>query len=215
MIFNNDGNNESPYPPMHKILAPNFKQNTFTFYISVLQIIVFIIELIVGATVGDGAFIPENEMGGPSSYTFKIMGANYLPNIKKGQIYRYFTPIILHSGILHIFTNLASQTMICYTCEKYWGFRLMMFIYLITGFGGSILSCVATPCIESVGASGALLGIIGAYISWILLNWNNSHVISQPCPQLCSMLWWMVIIFMIGLNMKGIDNFAHLGGLIS
>ncbi len=67
----------------------------------------------------------------------------------------------------------------------------------------------------SVGASGALLGIIGAYMAWILLNWNNREILPQPCPRMCTMITWLFIIFMIGISMTGIDNLAHLGGWLS
>ena len=66
-----------------------------------------------------------------------------------------------------------------------------------------------------MGASGALLGIIGAYMAWILLNWNNRDLLPQPCPRMCTMLTWLFIILMIGISMEGIDNFAHLGGWIT
>ena len=52
----------------------------------------------------------------------------------------------------------------------------------------------------SVGASGALLGIIGAYMAWILLNWNNRDILPQPCPRMCTMITWLFIIFMIELR---------------
>ena len=67
----------------------------------------------------------------------------------------------------------------------------------------------------SVGASGALLGIIGAYMAWIMLNWNNRDILPQPCPRMCTMITWLFIIFMIGISMTGIDNYAHLGGWLS
>ena len=52
-------------------------------------------------------------------------------------------------------------------------------------------------------------------MSWILLNWNNRDLLPQPCPRMCTMITWLFIIFMIGISMQGIDNFAHLGGWIT
>ena len=77
------------------------------------------------------------------------------------------------------------------------------------------MSCVGSTCSISVGASGALLGVIGCYMSWILLNWNNKSLLPQPCQRMCSMIWWLIIIAMIGASATGIDNFAHGGGFIS
>jgi membrane associated rhomboid family serine protease len=105
--------------------------------------------------------------------------------------------------------------MIGYNCEAHWGFWRMMWFYFSTAFGASLLSCVGSPCTVSVGASGALMGIIGAYMAWLLLNWNNTAVLQAPCQRMCNMIWWLFIIFMIGLSAKGIDNLAHVGGCIS
>ena len=119
----------SPYPPINKVLAPNYTPKSFIFIISIIQIIAFSLELIIGEWLEDGAFVESNEMAGPSSSTLKIMGAKYLPCIQNGEIYRFFTPALLHAGILHIFTNLVSQTMIGYTCELHWGSWRMAFFY--------------------------------------------------------------------------------------
>eukprot|EP01084_Bolivina_argentea_P141129 248043_1 len=202
----------SMYPPINKVLAPNFTPKSFIFIISMIQILVFITELIVGQIYFCGAFVTGNDMAGPSSDCLKWMGGKYLPCIQNGEVYRFFTPALLHAGILHIFTNLVSQTMIGYTCELHWGAWRMAAFYFATALGATLLSCVGSPTSVSVGASGALLGIIGAYMAWILLNWNNRDILPQPCPRMCTMITWLFIIFMIGISMEGIDNFAHLGG---
>jgi len=209
------GPHASPYPPLNKVLAPNYYPYTFIFIMTAIQICVFIIELIIGQIYEDGAFVSSNDMAGPSSTTLKLMGGKYLPCIQDGEIYRFFTPCFLHSGILHIFTNLLSQTMIGYTCEMYWGFWAMAFFYFATTLGASLLSCVGTPCGISVGASGALLGIIGVYQVWLLLNWNDFLTVRNPGVQFCTLIWWLFIIFIIGISDTGIDSWAHFGGWLS
>lgn len=123
----------SIYPPINKVLAPNFTIRSFIFWVSMIQICVFIAELFVGQFVEDGAFVADNDMAGPGTETLKIMGAKYLPCIQDGEVYRFISPAFLHSGILHIFTNLVSQTMIGYTCELHWGFWRMFSFYFATG----------------------------------------------------------------------------------
>eukprot|EP00483_Globobulimina_turgida_P003700 UN03706 len=188
MMTGNDASDGSMYPAINKVLAPNYTPKSFIFIISMLQIILFFFELIIGAWLEDGAFVKGNDMAGPSSNTLKLMGGKYLPCIQNGEIYRFFTPALLHAGILHIFTNLVSQTMIGYSCELHWGTYRMAMFYFGTAFGATLLSCVGSPGSVSVGASGALLGIIGAYMSWILLNWNNRDLLPQPCPRMCTMI---------------------------
>lgn len=216
MMGNDDGGaGGSMYPPVNKVLAPNYTAKSFIFVISIIQVIAFAAELFVGQWLEDGAFVEGNDMAGPSSTTLKVMGAKYLPCIQNGEIYRFFTPALLHAGILHIFTNLVSQTMIGYTCELHWGTYRMAMFYFGTAFGATLLSCVGSPGSVSVGASGAVLGIIGAYMTWILLNWRNRDLLPQPCPRMCTMVTWLFIIFMVGVSMDGIDNFAHLGGWVT
>eukprot|EP01084_Bolivina_argentea_P095816 172256_1 len=214
-MMGSGGGGGGMYPPINKVLAPNFTPKSFIFIISIIQIVVFIGELIVGQIWFCGAFVTGNEMAGPSTDCLKWMGAKYLPCIQNGEVWRFFTPALLHAGILHIFTNLVSQTMIGYTCELHWNHVRMACFYFATAFGATLLSCVGSPDSISVGASGALLGIIGAYMAWILLNWNNSVILPQPCPRMCTMITWLFIIFMIGISMTGIDNLAHLGGWLS
>jgi len=203
------------YPPINKVLAPNYTAKSFIFVISMIQVVAFCMELFVGATVEDGAFVEGNDMAGPSSATLKLMGGKYLPCIQDGEVYRFLTPALLHSGILHLFTNMVSQTMIGYTCELHWGTTRMLMFYFGTAFGATLMSCVGAPGSVSVGASGALLGIIGAYMAWILLNWNNRDLLPQPCPRMCTMITWLFIILMVGMSMQGIDNFAHGGGWLT
>jgi membrane associated rhomboid family serine protease len=205
----------SIYPPINKVLAPNFTVRSFIFWVSVAQVCVFVAELFVGQFVENGAFVASNSMAGPNTETLKIMGGKYLPCIQNGEVYRFITPAFLHAGILHIFTNLVSQTMIGYTCELHWGFWRMFSFYFATSFGATLLSCVGSPGSVSVGASGALLGVIGAYMAWILLNWNNRVLLPQPCQRMCTMIVWLFIIMMIGISMAGIDNWAHFGGWLS
>ena len=69
-----DGAGGSMYPPIKKVLAPNYTPKSFIFIISVIQIVLFVFELIVGATLEDGAFVRGNDMAGPSSATLKLMG---------------------------------------------------------------------------------------------------------------------------------------------
>ena len=83
-----------------------------------------------------GAFVQGNDMAGPSSECLKWMGGKYLPCIQN-EVYRFFTRL-LHAGILHIFTNLVSQTMIGYTPELHWEcgacfhFILQLSLYITT-----------------------------------------------------------------------------------
>merc|ERR1711879_733294 len=102
-------------------------------------------------------------------------------------------------------TNMVSQTMLGYNCELWWGWKRMAFFYISTAFGATLLSSLCSPDSVSVGASGALLGIIGAYMIWILYNWRDRDRFDSPqvaCTRMCSTITWLIIIFMIGSSMS-------------
>lgn len=58
------------------------------------------------------------------------------------------------------------------------------------------------------------IGIIGFYVSWMILNWNDSSILGRPRQQMWNMGIWIFITFAIGATVQGIDNYAHFGGLI-
>jgi len=201
------------FPPISKVLAPDFKFQSFIWFISLAQMIMFIVELVIGGVMFDGAFVINNTMAGPSGITQRFLGAKFLPDIRRGQVWRFWTPALLHGGILHIFMNGIFQFMLCFTFEEKWGTARIAFLYFFTALGATLLSCVASPQTISVGASGALFGMLGANISYILMNWND---VFRPQTQLCQACCVVIINFVIGMGYAGnIDNFAHLGGLIT
>lgn len=202
------------FPPITKVLAPDFNFRSFIWGISLAQIIMFIIELIVGGAMFDGAFVISNTMAGPSGKTLRFLGAKFLPDIQAGQVWRFWTPALLHGGILHIFMNGIFQFMLCFTYEKNWGTARIAFLYFFTALGATLLSCVSSANTVSVGASGALFGMLGANISYICMNWKD---IPSPERQLCQACCVVVINIVIGMGWTAgnIDNFAHVGGLIS
>lgn len=208
-----DGQNEI-YPAISKFLVPEFRMDTFIFVISVIQVLMFITELVVGATMFDGAFVVSNNMAGPGSETMRFLGAKYLPDIKAGEIWRFWTPALLHGGILHIFMNGVFQCMLCYKYENRWGTGRITYFYFMAAFGATLFSAVTSPASVSVGASGALFGMLGCQISWILMNWND---IPMPHMQLCNIVCIIAMNLMIGMGWTSgnIDNAAHMGGLVT
>eukprot|EP01084_Bolivina_argentea_P198580 340001_1 len=196
---------------LRDILAPNYTPKSFIFIISIIQICLFITELILSRFMKD----PISNQFPPSNKAMKFMGAKHLSCIQKGEIFRFFTSSLLHAGFFHILSNLFTQSNIGYTAEKHWGTNKMIFIYFMSSCGATLLSCIGHPDSVSVGASGALLGIIGVYISWMLLNWNNKEIFNNPRRSICNIVVWLLLIFLIGNTSNNIDNYGHLGGWIT
>jgi len=193
-------------------LMPRFSVRTFTFLISMIQIIMFIITVIVGAVKYDGAFVSSNTMLGPSTQTFIAMGGKWLPDIKKGHIWLLFTPALLHGGFIHLFSNLFFQFRFGFTLEKRWGVYRFIAVYFLTAMGASLFSCVMSPDTVSVGASGALFGLLGADVSFLVINRED---IPDARSEACMLVFIIIINMIIGFNSPGIDNWAHFGGWLT
>jgi rhomboid protease GluP len=92
-----------------------------------------------------------------------MYGAKNAPRIVLyGEYYRLITPAFLHAGIFHIIGNLAMQLEDGARFESSWGHAKWLIVYFCSAIGGSLGSAVYMPGMLGVGASGALLGLLGA-----------------------------------------------------
>lgn len=237
IVVGDDGDPEdnAVFPSMSKTLARNFNRNTFIFYITIIQIAMFIVELLWGQIEYGVMFDENNTMAGPGVQTMDDLGAKVTYKIQDGQLYRLVLPAILHGGILHIFMNLFFQTMLCYTYELKWGTGRMAYFYFMTAVGSSLMSAVNSDSV-SVGASGSLFGMLGVQIAYLIMNWNvNPYAALGPNVQpvggfgggappppnqmeMCQLVCIIIMNFTFSQNSNDgahIDNWAHGGGLIS
>ncbi|KAH9602315.1 hypothetical protein KSS87_010897 [Heliosperma pusillum] len=84
-------------------------------------------------------------------------------------------------------------------------------LYLVSGVGGSVLSSLFLRETVSVGASGALFGLLGAMLSELLTNWT---IYSNKVAALLTLVVMIVINLAVGI-LPHVDNFAHLGGFMT
>ena len=87
------------------------------------------------------------------------------------QIWRWFTPVLLHGHFEHLAGNVAGQLYMGAGIENGIGPGYMAFLYTITGFGGNLLSSVLNPVSFGVGASTAVFGLVGFYVQYIFTHW--------------------------------------------
>lgn len=137
-------------------------------------------------------------------------GANNILLIKNGEMWRLLTCAFLHVGLIHLVVNMYSLRVIGPSVEGLIGKGKFVFIYLISAISASLMSLVFVDSnIVSVGASGAIFGLMGAllYFGYHYRLYLNDAIKTQIIP---------VILFnlIIGFMMPGIDNGAHIGGLI-
>lgn len=125
-----------------------------------------------------------------------------------GQYYRLFTGIFLHANFLHLIFNMYALYVIGMQLESFLGKGKYLAVYLLSGLGGSMLSIFFDNGF-SVGASGAIFGLMGAllYFGYHYRVYLDSVVKSQIIPLI-------VINLLIGFTSTGIDNWAHIGGLV-
>jgi len=184
---------------------------SFCFFISLIDFIMLIVTIIYNKGFEPFA---SNPFLGPSSQTLLIFGAKYVPLIKSGEVYRFFTPIILHAGLLHLFMNLFVQLRYGLYLERLWGTLKFVIIYIISGFGSSLLSCLLNSDSISVGASGALSGLLGAHLINIIINWKKLNP-SFRVNMISQVLFWIFVLLVTGSTNSYIDFWGHLGGLLN
>ena len=129
------------------------KEYKFTYSIILINIVIFLIEIIKS-----GSFLDID------IYTLADMGAKINLFINHGQYYRLITAAFLHGGILHIFFNMSALNIIGREVEAVYGGKKFLIIYFLSAIGGNIFSYVFKPSSISVGASGAIFGLLGAML---------------------------------------------------
>ena len=145
---------------------------------------------------------------GQYNYVINLMCVHG-PSIRAGQFYRLFTGMILHGSVLHLFFNCYSLYIIGSQLEGFLGKIKYLIIYIFSGVCGALLSITFSGNTASIGASGAIFGLMGAllYFGYYYRVYIGNVVRSQIIPLI-------VINLGFGFLMSGIDNAAHVGGLI-
>ncbi len=123
------------------------------------------------------------------------------------QWYRLVTAMFLHLGLIHIGMNMMVLLDVGPVLEDLYGSSRYLFLYATTGFLGFLLSAFLGN--NAVGASGALMGLIGAMIAVTTKRGGG-----QMKELRSRLITWVVMIFLIGRFVHA-DNYAHFGGLAS
>lgn len=141
--------------------------------------------------------------------TLLMFGANSRVLIQAGQIWRLATSIFLHIGIVHLIVNMYALYIIGRQLEGFLGKIKYLIVFIGSGIIGSLLSVVLHEAV-SAGASGAIFGLLGSmlYFGYHYRLYLGAVLKTQIIPVIVLNL---AIGFMFPL---GIDNFAHIGGLV-
>lgn len=141
-----------------------------------------------------------------------MAGAKVNSEIAAGQWHRLLTPMFLHASVTHLLVNAFSLYSTGPSVESWFGRGRFTALYLVSGIGGNVLSFFCTPT-PSVGASGAIFGLVGA--TAVLLARHRRILGSRSRKGLNSLAYIMMVNFGMGMSPGSrIDNFGHLGGLL-
>ena len=176
-----------------------FKERTpyVTYALIAINTIIFILMYILGS-------------GSEDINTLINFGALAKPLVLYGEYYRLFTSAFLHIGFLHLACNMYALYILGKDIEGYFGRLKYTFIYIVSAVVGSFVSLIfMDEYTVSAGASGAIFGLMGAllYFGYNYRVTLNDAINRQIIPVI-------LINLLIGFLSTGINNFAHLGGLL-
>lgn len=165
-----------------------------------LNIAIFILMVVAGVNF----FLPNTE-------SLISWGANFRPVTLDGEWWRLITNCFLHIGVFHLLMNMYALLYIGLLLEPHLGRTRFISTYLLTGLAASITSLWWHDLTVRAGASGAIFGMYGVFLAMLTTN-----LIEKSARKA---LLTSIVIF-VGYNLLngmkgGIDNAAHLGGLIS
>ncbi len=231
-----DLQDENPYLP------PFFKWNSFTIYVSALEIVYFVVSLFVRKEKPNFSFEKYLE---PPACALYVLGAKWTSAIRYDlAFHRLILPVFLHGGLFHILSNILCQVYLGFLVEKalsstklstkvfnskitFSGSLKVAFCYFLSSVGGVLLSAVGDQTQLTIGASCAVCGLIGVLCAFLFLIWlgflapscfcwnDNDRKDIQLFRALC--IFSILVAFLTGLSgilTPATDNLGHLGGFI-
>lgn len=165
---------------------------------------------IIAVTVAIGMLalaIPDFEIWSQDTLALTKYG------VYTGEYWRLGTVVLVHGGILHLAFNMYALFIVGPIVEQLYGHWRFLLIYVLCGLGGSAASYAFSDARASVGASGAVFGLFG-----MLLVADRIHkpALTRNARNLTAQIGGLIAVnLVIGFVATGIDNAAHIGGLVT
>ncbi|WP_167957653.1 rhomboid family intramembrane serine protease [Anaerosporobacter faecicola] len=141
-------------------------------------------------------------------------GISYQTFIQGHQYYRGISHMFLHGDLDHLLGNMIVLSFVGMEVEKRLGHKRYLVLYFLGGMVAALTSLgynrLREPAILSIGASGAIFAVVGALVAIIVMDHNEYKEIGIK-----RLLFFIVISIGNGLQSQGIDNAAHIGGVIA
>jgi rhomboid protease GluP len=199
--------NESPIayePTPDELFRQNLFESTPVAFVTptlvAINVLVFIAMVVSGLSITD-----------PATSGLIRWGADFGPLTTHGQWWRTLTAAFVHIGIVHIGMNMWVLYSVGPFVERLYGNAGYLVLYLLAGIGGNLVSLAWMPHIVAAGASGAVFGVYGALLGFLLRQRRTIP------PERLKVLLQNAAIFVVfnlfyGLKDSSIDMGAHLGG---
>jgi rhomboid protease GluP len=191
------GQGEQPQARMVRVQLPLYRP-LWTYVLLAINIVVFLAMTALG--------------GSENVNTLVFFGAKYNPYIIAGQYWRLLTACFVHVGIIHLLFNSYALYVFGSEVERRYGGGRFLALYLLSGVGGSTLSFLGSPRLAA-GASGAIFGLVGAMIAYFATYREQFGAWGKR--RLSSVLLVAGYNLVFGFIASGIDNYAHVGGLLA
>ena len=184
---------ETPPPPQPRRLPLPLSKPVVTYILLGAIVVIYIMMTLAGGSTNSAVLIR--------------FGANYGPLILAGQTWRLFTSMFLHIGLAHLFFNGYALFIFGLEMERLYGPDRFLAIYVLASFA------VRGPDVFSAGASGAIFGVIGMNLAFFTLHRETFGQFGRQ--RMLNTLLIIGINLVFGFTIPGIDNYAHIGGLVA
>jgi rhomboid protease GluP len=146
-----------------------------------------------------------------SEETIVAAGALKRSNVLDGEVWRLLSAVFLHGSLDHIIGNCLVLYVLGMAVEHAYGRLQLLAVFLLSGLTGSLLSFSLSEG-PSVGASGAIFGLIGCLIAFFYRFRDKIYFREKRLGTV--LLFWVAYSVVTGFLTPFIDNWAHIGGLI-
>ncbi|MFZ3173197.1 MAG: rhomboid family intramembrane serine protease [Carboxydocellales bacterium] len=173
---------------------PRYARNYVTIGILIINSLVWLLMTVMGGSTNQEVLVK--------------FGAKFSPLIIKGEYWRLFTCMFIHIGLTHLLFNSFALYQLGTGAEHLYGSKKFTLIYVVAGLWGSVASFLFSPHI-SAGASGAIFGLFGAFLYF---GRREPQIFSKGFGN--GIIAALLINLVFGFVSPGIDNYAHVGGLL-
>lgn len=192
------------HPVLDRFFAPEI---AFPKMFALLLIIFYLASLLLTREIGD---VPQGFMGAisPGNLSLNIIGASLPSLILEGEWWRLVTGCLLHGGPFHIAFNLWALFQLGIYVSQFYGNARLTTILFVAGVVGNAASVPFN--INSVGASGAVCGLIGAVIAFGARRGGAEGTAIRNVG-----VQWIIYIVLFGFLVPNINNTAHIAGAVA